>query len=506
MKYELQGNYFDGGFHYPPTTGPSAVVDYIKKTSPSDTDSKLWKCPIHYPHVDNVLDSSVEGHKLWRKTDLDERIQKLKNFQEVVQGKADQFAEAISLEMGKPLWEAKTEAAALAGKVKVTIEDSLDRIRNKRYESLMPQTNAHVLYKPLGPALVIGPFNFPCHLANGQILSALIAGNSVIFKPSEKTCYAGQLLIESLHEAGFPKGVINMIQGDGEVARRLVKDRRVRGVFFTGSKEVGLKILGATHTDLGKLVALELGGKNTSIIHSDAQMENALAETLKGAFLTSGQRCTSTSLVAIHNSIKDEFIEKFHDLTKKIIIDHPIDHKKLPFMGPLVDQQAMETYLTYVGMAKREGIEEIMRGKQIEKAYKGHYVTPSIHLAKKMDTKSHFLMNEIFGPNCTFIGYDDLEEAIEISNSTEYGLAASVFTQDNDVYQTCLRDVEAGLLNLNRSTVGASAKLPFGGVKNSGNYRPAAVATIDSCVYQLASLEVQSPQSVDLTDIKGLES
>lgn len=505
MKYELKGNYFDGDFHYPPTTGPSAVVDYIKKTSPADTDLKLWKCPIHYPHVDNVLDSSVEGYKVWKKTSLEERIQKLKNFQEVVLTKADQIAEAISLEMGKPLWEAKTEAAALAGKVKVTIEDSLDRIKNKRYDSLMPQTNAHVIYKPLGPALVIGPFNFPCHLANGQILSALIAGNSVVFKPSEKTCYAGQLLIESLHEAGFPKGVVNMIQGDGEVARRLVKDRRVRGVFFTGSKEVGLKILGATHMDLGKLVALELGGKNTSIIHSDAQMQNALAETLRGAFLTSGQRCTSTSLVAIHNSIKDEFIQKFHELTKKIIIDHPIDHEKLPFMGPLVDQQAMETYLTYVGMAKREGIEEIMRGKQIEKATKGHYVTPSIHLAEKMDTKSHFLMNEIFGPNCTFIGYDELEEAIEISNATEYGLAASVFTQDQDVYQTCLHDIDAGLVNLNRSTVGASAKLPFGGVKNSGNYRPAAVATIDSCVYQLASLEVQEPQDVDLASIQGLD-
>lgn len=506
MKYELKGNYFDGGFHYPPTTGPSAVVDYIKRTSPADTDTVLWKCPLHYQHVDDVLDSSVEGYKKWRKTPLEERIQKLKNFQEVALTKADKIAEAISLEMGKPLWEAKTEAAALASKVKVTIEDSLKRIENRRYDSLMPQTNAHVIYKPLGPALVIGPFNFPCHLANGQILSALMAGNSIVFKPSEKTCYSGQLLMDCLHEAGFPPGVVNMIQGDGEIARRLVKDRRARAVFFTGSKEVGLKILSSTHHDLGKLVALELGGKNTSIIHSDCQMENALAETLRGSFLTSGQRCTSTSIVAIHNSIKDEFIEKFHQLTKKIIIDHPIEHDKLPFMGPLVDQQAMETYLTYVGMAKREGIEEIMRGKQIEKAYKGHYVTPSIHLASKMDPKSHFLMSEIFGPNCTFIGYDDVEEALEISNATEYGLAASVFTQDKSLYETCLRDIDAGLVNLNRSTVGASAKLPFGGVKNSGNYRPAAVATIDSCVYQLASLEVQQPGPTDLNTIQGLES
>lgn len=296
-----------------------------------------------------------------------------------------------------------------------------------------------------------------------------------------------------------------MIQGDGEVARRLVKDRRIRGVFFTGSKEVGLNILKATHHDLGKLVALELGGKNSSIIHADADLDNALAETLKGAFLTTGQRCTSTSIVAIHNSLKDQFIERFHQLAKKIIIDHPIEHDKAPFMGPLVDQQAMETYLTFMGMAKREGIEEIMRGKQIEKAKKGFYVTPSIHLAQRMKEDSHFLMNEIFGPNCTFIGYNDLEEALQISNATEYGLAASVFTKDQNVYQKCLMEIDAGLVNLNRSTAGASAKLPFGGVKSSGNYRPAAVSTIDACVYTMTSLEVMNPVAEDTQKIVGLD-
>lgn len=505
MKYEIKGNYYSSDFHYPALSGPTGVDKFMTRTSPADLDLILWKCPIDYQDVDSVIESAQAGYKVWRNTSLEERIKFLKKFQEIVLSRADEIATSISLEMGKPLWEAKTEAAALASKVKVTIEDSLPRIAHKILPEVMPKTTGHILYKPLGPCLIIGPFNFPCHLANGQILSALISGNSIIFKPSEKTCYSGQLLIECLHQAGFPSGVINMIQGDGEIARRLVKDRRIRGVFFTGSKEVGLNILKATHHDLGKLVALELGGKNSSIVHQDADVDNALAEILKGSFLTTGQRCTSTSIVAIHHSVKEQFIERFHQLAKKIIVDHPIEHQKTPFMGPLVDQQAMETYLTFMGMAKREGIEEIMRGKQIEKATKGFYVTPSIHLADKMNESSHFLMNEIFGPNCTFIGYSDLEEALQISNATEYGLAASIFTKDSSVYQKCLFEIDAGLVNLNRSTAGASARLPFGGVKGSGNFRPAAVSTIDSCVYTMASLEVVDPIAEDTKSILGLD-
>lgn len=505
MHYQLKGNYFAGAFHHPPTSGLSASDTFLERYSPANLDQLLWRLPVDYNYVDDVIESAVKGFATWRKTPIDERIQCLKNFQEIVLAKSDIIAEAIALEVGKPLWEAKTEAAALASKVSVTLSDSLPRIQSKTLPEVLPKTQGHVYHKPLGPALVIGPFNFPCHLANGQITSALIAGNTIIFKPSEKTAYSGQLLIECFHEAGFPEGVINMIQGDGEVARRLVKDKRIRAVFFTGSKEVGQNILKSTYHDLGKLVALELGGKNTSIVHKDAHFDLAIGEVLKGAFLTAGQRCTSTSIVAIHRSLQDRFIERFHELAKKIIIDHPIEHEKAPFMGPLIDQRAVDSYLTYVGMAKREGIEEIMRGKQIERKMKGHYVTPSIHLAERFDSQSIFLMSEIFGPNCTFIPYNELEEALSIANGTEYGLAASVFTQDRSVYEHCVLDIDTGLVNLNRATVGASARLPFGGVKNSGNYRPAAVATIDSCVYQLASLDCQDAEPEDLSKITGLE-
>lgn len=492
--FELKGNYYHNQYVQPTTTGPAATEVFVKRECPSDTSQVLWNLPVEYSHIEDVIASSVKGFQTWRNTTVEERITYLKKYQEILKTKSDQIAMAIALEVGKPLWEAKTEAAALIAKVDVTISDSLPRIDTKHFSNIMPDTDANIYFKPIGPSFIIGPFNFPCHLANGQILSALIAGNSIIFKPSEKTAYSSQLMFECLAEAGFPEGVVNLIQGDGETARRILKSKDIKGVFFTGSKEVGLKIIESTYTDLSKLVSLELGGKNPAIVTEDANVDFVVEELIKGSFLTTGQRCTSTAIVVIHDSLVDEVVNKFHQMAKRIIVDHPVDHEVAPFMGPLIDQRSLDQYLLYMGMAKREGIEEVMRGKQLERKTPGHFVSPSIHLAKSFDESSHFLSSEIFGPNCTFIPYSNFDEAIKIANSTEYGLAASVFTNDKEKFHHAVRNIDAGLVNLNRSTVGASSKLPFGGVKNSGNYRPAAVTTIDSCVYQLASLEINNTQ------------
>ncbi len=505
MKYKILGNYFLGNFHLPPTSGPLAVENILKRHCPADLSLLLWEAPVDYRDVERVVSSAVDGFKSWRKLPQAERNTYLKKYQDEVTKRKDEIALAISFEMGKPLWEAKTEVASVIAKVNVTIDESLPRIANKNIDNILPKTTGHIFYKPIGPSLVIGPFNFPCHLANGQILSALIAGNSIIFKASEKTCYSAQLLIEAFHAAGFPPGVVNLIQGDGEVARRLLKEKAIKAVFFTGSKEVGKKILDVTHHDLSKLVSLELGGKNTTIVHHDANLDHALVELLKACFLTSGQRCTSTSIVAIHRSIHESFIAQFHELAKKITIDHPVEFIKEPFMGPLVDQAAVDSYLLFMGMAKREGIQEIMRGKLIEKSKKGHYVSPSIHLAEKWNNDSLFLQSEIFGPNVTFIPYDSFDQAISIANATEYGLAAAVFTKDKNLFKQCVDEIDSGLINFNRSTVGASAKLPFGGVKNSGNYRPAALTTIDACVYPMSCLEVIGDEAEDLKSVTGLE-
>jgi succinylglutamic semialdehyde dehydrogenase len=242
-KYKILGNYFNNSFHLPATTGPLAVENIIKRSCPADTSLALWEAPVDYRDVDRVVESSIKGFKIWRKLSQEERNKFLRAYQEEAKKRQDEIALAIAYETGKPLWDSKTEAASVVSKVTVTIEESLLRIKNKQIDGILPKTNGHIIYKPLGPSLIIGPFNFPCHLANGQILSSLVAGNSIIFKPSEKTCYSAQLLIECFHAAGFPEGVINLIQGDGEVARRLLKEKAIKGIFFTGSKEVGKKSL-----------------------------------------------------------------------------------------------------------------------------------------------------------------------------------------------------------------------------------------------------------------------
>ena len=358
MNLEIKGNYFDGEFH--PVSSSRHGTKRIERNCPSQTDLTLWSFEVDYDQVEQVIQSSVDGYNFWRKFPLEKRIDLLKSFQNKLKENQERIAQTIALEVGKPLWEAKTEAAALVSKVDVTINESLPRIQNKEILNIMPDTDGYIYHKPLGPCFIIGPFNFPCHLANTQILSALISGNSVIFKPSEKTAVSGQLLIECFHEAGFPKGVVNMIQGDGEAARRVTKHKSVKGIFFTGSKEVGIKILNDTSKDLNKLVALELGGKNPSIVHEDAHVDLVLEELLKASYLTTGQRCTSTGIVPIHKSLVSEVVEKFHAVTKRLIVDHPIDHDKEPFMGPLVDKTSLDSYLLYMGMAKREGIQEVM--------------------------------------------------------------------------------------------------------------------------------------------------
>jgi succinylglutamic semialdehyde dehydrogenase len=506
MKMQLKGDYFSGQFSHPSgVTGNEKAQEKILKKCPADLSQVLWEAPVFHDHIEAVVLSAQKGFETWRKLSHADRIGYLKKYQEVVRAKKDEIAMALALEVGKPLWEAKTEAAALDSKVSVTISDSFERIKQETIKDVMPKIDGHVVYKPLGPCFVIGPFNFPCHLANGQILSALLAGNSVIFKPSEKTIYSAQLMIECFHEAGLPEGVINFINGTGPTASRLTSDKRLRGVFFTGSRGVGLKILENTHKDLSKLVALELGGKNSTILHHDSNISHALPELLRACFLTTGQRCTSTSMILIHRKLEQEFISQFKALTERIRVGHPVESKPEAFMGPLIDEHAEKLYFEFTNYGKQEGAEEIISPVKLDVGYQGHYVSPSIHYAKKPNLQGKFIQEEIFGPNCFFVPYDDIEEAIHIANCTDYGLAASVFTRDQAIFEHCLRDIDAGLINLNRSTVGATARLPFGGVKHSGNHRPAAVSMIDHCVSSVAALETLDDTSSKVSDVVGLK-
>lgn len=497
--FTLKGNFFQGKFH--PIESP---IREITKFSPANLDQHLWTLKLSAEHLPQVLNSAQEGYLLWKKTPLDQRIKILQNYQQEILKVADKIAHALALETGKPLNECKGEAVGLANKVDVTIKDSLPRVENKTIPEIMPGITGHFSYKPIGPILIIGPFNFPCHLANGQIVSALLAGNSIIFKPSEKTAYAPQLMFECLEAAGFPKGVVNLVQGDGPLTAELVSSPLIRGIHFTGSREVGAKIALSVATDFSKLLALELGGKNATLIHEDANVDHALAECLNACFLTSGQRCTSTSLILIHKNILLKFQKEFVEITRKIIVSHPLEGN--PFMGPLIDDLAVKHYAFYQAKAIEEGAAILLPAKKLSLSHPGHYWSPSIYFYDQKNKNKSFIKEEIFAPNVTIIPYEDINEAISIINNTDYGLSFAAFTQSRDIAIQCLTEIEAGILNINRSTVGASARLPFGGCKNSGNFRPAGVTMIDSCVQLTSTLETMTHCNSNWRNIPGLTS
>lgn len=462
----------------------------FKDISPADLNDLLMTVSFKHEHVDEACTAAKKAFHSWAHIGFDKRKEYLLRLKELFVSHEADMAKAIARDTGKPLWDATSEAKALANKIDITINFSSKLIQDERITNALPQVDGVIRYKPRGVMSVIGPFNFPAHLPNGHIIPALYAGNTVVFKPSEQTPFVGQLYAELVEKAQFPAGVFNMVQGDGESGRRLVSHELVDGILFTGSYEVGLKIKQETITHYWKILALEMGGKNSTVVWDDADMDKALYETLVGAYMSTGQRCSCTSRVFVHEKIADQFIERFYQSAKKLTIGHWSEN---PFMGPLINAAAVEKYIRFQEIANRENCESMMRGKALDLKTKGHYVTPSIHLVKKIDPKSVYQKSEIFGPNVAIYTVKDFDETINQVNSTGYGLVMALFTKNETLYNQALLDARVGLLNWNRTTNGASSKLPFGGMGKSGNDRPSAHFAIQYCTVPVASLEDKTP-------------
>lgn len=454
--------------------------------SPADKTDLVMKVSYSFEHIEKATEAAKKAFHPWASLAPQERAQYLVRLKEVYLRRKNEIAEAISRDMGKPLWEALTEAQAMIGKIDITLNESLKLVEKAEYENTMPGVRGVLRFKPRGVMAVVGPFNFPGHLPNGHIIPALATGNTVIFKPSEQTPYVGQIMAECFHEADFPHGVFNLVQGLGEVGKRLVSHELIDGILFTGSYDTGLKIKQDTMTHYWKILALEMGGKNASLVWSDADIEKAVYENLQGAFLTTGQRCSCTSRLLLHKDIYDQFIDKYYEAAKKLTIGH---WKENVFMGPLINETAVENYLRYQGIAHREGAECLMRGKVLDRNPAGTYVTPSIYLVDKFSETSVYQKTEIFGPNLAVYKIDDFDQAMEINNSTGYGLVMSVFSKEKELYERANQFARVGLINWNRSTVGASSKLPFGGMDKSGNDRASAHFAVYYCTIPVANLE-----------------
>jgi succinylglutamic semialdehyde dehydrogenase len=497
------GDYINGEFIKAVNTNGS-----FERRDPGDTAQLILEGTYAFEQVNAACEAAKKAFRKWADLSLDERKNYLLKLKEAYISRADDLATMISREVGKPFWEAQQEVQTMVNKVDVTINDAIKLVGEIKIDNASGKTSGFLRFKPRGVMAVIGPFNFPGHLPNGHIVPALLTGNTVVFKPGELTPGVGQIMAQLFQQAKFPAGVFNLIQGNGEVGKRLVMHELVEGVLFTGSYETGYRIKQDTLPHFWKILALEMGGKNASIVWDDCDIKKAVYENIFSAFVTTGQRCSATSRIIVRRNVADKFIAAFHNAAKKPSVGYAFDN---PFMGPLINSAALDKYLRFQGIAKREGCEPIMRGKVLELDREGYYVTPSINLVPKVDPNSVYQKTEVFGPNVAIYMVEELSEAVNIVNSSSYGLVLSVFSTDREVYDYCFKRSRVGLVNFNRGTVGASGKLPFGGMGKSGNNEPAGSFAVYSCTYPVACLEDETPFDASKTvpgmnfDPEGIE-
>ncbi|MEE9130486.1 MAG: aldehyde dehydrogenase family protein [Phycisphaerales bacterium] len=456
--------------------------DSIVSTNPAEPQHVIWQGQPVLEHADDAVREARQALPEWSGASFEKRVEALRRWQQVLRDHADRLAVLITDEMGKTSGESIAEAQAVAAKIDVTLDDvSLGRVRE--YEVAVTESRAgHCRFKPHGVMAVIGPFNFPAHLPNGHFVPALLLGNTIVFKPSEKTPAVGQMLAELMHEAELPPGVFNVVQGGADVASRLVEGDGIDGILFTGSWSVGHKILHANLDRPGRIIALEMGGNNPAVVMDDCHLKQAVIECVRASFATTGQRCTCTRRIIVQRPIAERFIPAFCKAASTLLIG-PGASAEPVFMGPLISEAAVQGVLDFQRDLASAGGRVLVEATAMDRA--GHFITPGVVEVERFSLDRDC---EVFGPFVQIAIVDDLKHAIEQANATRYGLAASIFTTDDQAYEEFFGSVKAGCINRNTGTAGASSTLPFGGLGHSGNHRPAAAFAVDYCAYPIANM------------------
>jgi succinylglutamic semialdehyde dehydrogenase len=424
----------------------------------------------------------------WAAHSIAYRIEAVRRFANVVRKKEAQFAELIARETGKPYWEARTEVGAVINKVEISIEAYAERTPQRKLEAAMGNKVA-VRHKPHGVLAVLGPYNFPAHLPNGHIVPALIAGNAVVFKPSEKTPASGAFLVQCLHEAKIADGVVRLLIGGPDEGKALAAEPGIDGLLFTGSARAG-ESLHRQFTDTPhKILALELGGNNPLVVWHARDIEAAAVIAVQSAFLTAGQRCTAARRLIVEAGKEGPLLDAIQALIDRLIVDHPFADPQ-PFMGPVIDLAAADH-------VQDQWLNLMIKGgkplRRLDRPIADRpYLTPAlIDVTDVMDRPDE----EIFGPVLQIIRVPDFEAAIEEANNTRFGLAASLVGGSPEMFERFWAHVRAGVINRNKPTNGAPSNAPFGGIGLSGNHRPSAFYAADYCAYPVTSSEADRPRA-----------
>ncbi|NRA40301.1 MAG: succinylglutamate-semialdehyde dehydrogenase, partial [Planctomycetes bacterium] len=431
--------------------------------------------------IDQAMCAAAATFPEWSGKMLDERVSCLRNYQTILRERKELFAETIARECGKPRWEALTEAGALIGKIDVTIESWLNRAKDENFA--MGSATARTRQHALGVCVVLGPFNLPAHLPNGQIIPALLAGNTVVFKPSEACPAVGALLIDSL-AAAFPAGVINMLQGARDTGVALIAHQHVAGVFFTGSYRAGVAIHKHFAGRPEIMLALEMGGNNPLVVWEAKDVDAVALLIAQSAYVTAGQRCVcARRLIVPIGEEGDAYIGAIQNLIPRIRVGDPLADEQ-PFVGCLIHQAAADAVMAAQEALLAQGASSLVSCERLGLAQISPGLIDVTSLAQRED-------EEIFGPLLQVIRVANYQDALCEANNTAFGLSAGLISDNEDLYDEFVHTVRAGIINWNRQITGASGKLPFGGVGHSGNFRPGALHAVDYCHYSSASIEAE---------------
>ncbi len=447
------------------------------------TQEIVWQgAAANVDDVNVAVASARSAFAAWRDLGLDARIAIIKQFEAQLKTHQEKIAEAIGRETGKPLWEARTEVTAMINKIDISVKAYHERTGIK--ESTTGDTTNATRHRPHGVVAVFGPYNFPAHLPNGHIVPALIAGNTVVFKPSELTPGVAALTVALWHAAGLPAGVLNVVQGAKQTGIALAGHPQIDGLFFTGSATTGAAI----HRQLAgapqKILALEMGGNNPLIVGKINDIRAAVYHTIQSAFISAGQRCTcSRRLIVINNDDGYKFLSQLVDVAQTIKVGHFNDEPS-PFMGAVISLSAADHLLKAQTRLMSEGGFSLLKMQRLRD--NSALLSPGII---DMSNAKPQADEEFFGPLLQVYRANDLSDAIRIANDTQFGLAAGLLSDDENEYQQFYRDVRAGIVNWNKQLTGAASTAPFGGVGLSGNHRASAYYAADYCAYPVASME-----------------
>ena len=439
----------------------------------------VWEGPAARPDACTAaVDRARATFPAWRRTQIDERAAILEGYAALLKRDEADLAELIARETGKPLWESRTEVATMGGKVALSIKAQSERAGERFDDTGFGQ--AGLRHHPHGVMAVLGPYNFPGHLPNGHIVPALLAGNCVVFKPSEHTPAVGERLVALFSEAGVPEGAVEILQGGRDTGAALLACA-VDGVLFTGSAQGGKAVREAFIDRPEAILALELGGNNP-LIAWDGDIDVISEIVVQSAFITTGQRCScARRLIVPAGDVGNRIVDALLGRIKSLRIGAWNDAAE-PFMGPLIADAAADAVLTAQSRLIELGAVPLRRMERLPQSRA--LVGPGVLEGTGLDLPDE----EIFAPLLTVYRASDFSEAVELANCTRFGLASGIISDDDALWRQFIDEARAGVINRNRPTTGASGAMPFGGLGESGNHRPSAYYAADYCAYPVASL------------------